>query len=406
MTASAVACPACDHCGLPVPSGRFDPKASHQFCCSGCQTVFEVIHAGGFESFYALRDRLPRRQAPSRRSFEEFDDPAFMSKHAQVRDDELASTELYLEGVHCSACLWLIEKSMAAVQGVTEAKLNFAQSRLSLTWCPSERPLSAIAERLAALGYTPHPVSAGAPHIQRKEERRALMRLGVAGAVAGNVMLLAFALYGGDASGMDAAHRQLFRYMSLIVSIPSVVFAAAPFFRGAWAGLRVGVLHMDLPISIGIVAGFGGGLVNTLRDVGEIYFDSVTALIFLLLVGRLLQRRQQRRASESSELLYALAPSSAHRIDAAGQISRVPLEAIEAGDRLHVPAGDRIATDGVVERGRSAVDVSLLSGESMPVAVRDNDRVWGGTTNLQSALVVRATHTVQASRVGKIAQMI
>ncbi len=398
---------ACDHCGLPVPVALYEPDADQQFCCSGCRTVFEVIHAEGFEAYYALRDAAPQQRAEAvGRSFEELDDPAFRDQYCSPRPDGMLATELYLEGVHCSACLWLIEKSLAREPGVAEAKLNFARARLTLMWRPDQRPLSELAKRLASLGYAPHPARGGTEDAKRLEERRLFIRLGVAGAAAGNVMLMAFALYGGWFSGMDEAHRQFFRYMSLLVSIPAVVYSAGPFFRSAWTGLKAHILHMDLPISLGIMAGFAGGMMNTLRGTGEIYFDSVTALIFLLLVGRLLQLRQQRRASESSELLYALAPSSARRLDEDGVAHRVPLEALRVGDRVEVKAGERIPTDAVVAEGSSSVDMSLLSGESMPVAVRRDDQVWGGTNNLQDDLIVRVTHTIAASRVGKIADMV
>ncbi len=398
---------ACDHCGLPVPSGLIRPEAEHQFCCIGCQTVFEVIHAEGFEAYYALRDSMPEQAIEAHsHTYEEFDDPAFKKQYCTERPDGLLATELYLEGVHCSACLWLIEKSLAREDGVAEASLNFARARLSLLWQPDVQPLSVIARRLAALGYSPHPARGGTEDVKRAEERRMFIRIGVAGAAAGNVMLMAFALYGGSFSGMDESHRQFFRYLSLLAALPAVLYSAAPFFRSAWAGLRAHVLHMDLPISIGISAGFLGGMVNTIRGTGEVYFDSVTALVFLLLVGRLLQLRQQRHAAESSELLYALTPSSARRLDADGVAHRVPLEALQVGDRLEVHSGERIPTDGIVLEGLSSVDMSLLSGESMPVAVRRDEPVWGGTTNLQDMITIRVTQPIQASRVGKIADMV
>lgn len=406
-SSARTAAPACDHCGLPVPPALVEPEGEHQFCCSGCRTVFRVIHEQGFEAYYRLRDDLPGRPAsPAQTSFEELDDPAFAREHCTARPDGLMATELYLEGVHCSACMWLIEKSLARESGVAEAKLNFSRGRLRLLWRPDQQHLSSLARKLAALGYTPHPAWGGTEEAERLEERRLVIRLGVAGAVAGNVMLMAFALYGGWLSGMADDHRQLFRTMSLLVSIPSVVYAAAPFYRSAWTSLRQGVLHMDLPISLGIGAGFLGGLVNTVRGVGEIYFDSVTALIFLLLVGRLLQLRQQRRATESSELLYALTPSSARRLDDRGVARRVPLEAIRPGDLIEVRVSERIPTDGVVHHGSSSVDMSLLSGESLPISVKRDDEVWGGTTNLQDELVVRVTRGVRESRVGRMADMV
>jgi Cu2+-exporting ATPase len=302
--------------------------------------------------------------------------------------------------------MWLIEKAMAREPGVREARLEFGRARLHVAWHPAHTQLSTLARRLAGLGYVPHPARLGSGDAERGEMRRLVIRIGVAGAVAGNVMLMAFALYGGWLSGMADDHRRLFRWASLVVSLPGVLYAGWPFYRSAVSGLRAGVLHMDLPISIGILAGFLGGVVNTVRDRGEIYFDSVTALIFLLLVGRLLQTRQQRRATESSELLFALTPAFARRLDASGASKRVPLDAIAPGDRLEIQAGEIIPADGIVQSGASSVDMSLLSGESMPVPVRRDDEVWGGTTNLEDDLVVVAQKGVRASRVGQIADMV
>lgn len=398
---------ACAHCDLPVPEALVEPEATQQFCCRGCRTVYGLIHAEGLEAYYELRgpdDAAPAPEAAG--DYEELDDPTFVSRYCSARSDGLLTTELYLEGVHCAACLWLVERSLTQLEGVAEARLNFTKAKLRVTWRPDLVPLSAVARRLAETGYPPHPARLGTEEVTQREERKLLIRIGVAAAVTGNVMLMAVALYGGWFSGMAEEYRQLFRWASLLVSLPGVVYSGWPFYRSAYLGLRRKVLHMDLPISLGILAGFTGGLVNTVRGHGEIYFDSVTALIFLLLVGRLLQLRQQRRATESSELLYALTPSSARRLGDDGEAHKVPLEAVRVGDRLEVAASERVPTDGVVESGRSAVDMSLLSGESMPVSIGVDDEVWGGTTNLQDTLVVRVTRAIHESRVGRIAEMV
>ncbi len=400
--------PECSHCSLPVPSSLVEEGSEHQFCCLGCKTVFGMIHAEGLGAYYDLRseddERAPAAVGSS--SYQELDDPTFVTQHCQARPDGLMATELYLEGVHCSACLWLVEKSLERVDGVAEARLNFAQARLKVLWRPDQVPLSTIAGQLAKIGYPPHPARLGTRDVGKEEERRLLIRLGLAGAVSGNVMLMAFALYGGWVSGMAEEHWTLFRWGSLFASLPAVLYSGWPFYRSAYNGLRNRVLHMDLPISIGVLAGFFSGAYNTVVGKGEVYFDSVCALIFLLLVGRLLQLRQQRRASESSELLYALTPSTARRLGEDGEARRVPLQAIEVGDLIEVRAQETVATDGVVESGRSALDLSLLSGESMPVEVKKHDQVWGGTVNLQDTLVVRVSHAVRDSRVGRIADMV
>jgi len=395
----------CTHCGLPVPKGLLREDAEHQFCCAGCETVHGLIHDSGLGAYYSLRDALPGKPAPDPRGFEEFDDPTFNELHVEVRPDGLRQVTLFVEGVHCSACLWLIEKSLLAEPGVAEARLAFARRRLSLIWDPDQTSLARLAARLGRLGYQPHPVVEGGDE-RRREERRLLIRLGVAGAVAGNVMLMAAALYGGWAFGMEEGHRQLFRILSLVATLPAVLYSAVPFFRGAWSGLRAGVLHMDLPISIGIGAGFLSGAYNAVRGLGGVYFDSVAALIFLLLLGRLLQTWQQRRASESSELIHALAPAFATRLDEDGQDRRIAMEAIRPGDRVRVAADERIPADGVVERGASSVDVAWLTGESVPIAVEPGSEVFGGSINQQSELVVRIRSTIERSRVGRVARLI
>lgn len=397
----------CAHCGLLVPSSRYNPNTEHQFCCSGCQTVYEVIQANGFEAYYTLRDQTPKQPAKLvAEYFEEFDDPTFIDTTSTPISGGLLSTNLYLEGVHCSACIWLVEKSLTTLTGVGESRLNYRRSQLRLCWDPKQIKLSAVAQHLARLGYTPHAALDSANDGQQREMHRLIIRMGVAGAVAGNVMLMAFALYGGWWSGMDEQYRVFFQYMSLLVSLPAVVYSAWPFYRGAWNGLKGGVLHMDLPITIGILAGFFGGVLNTIDGEGEVYFDTVTALIFLLLVGRILQLRQQQRAADSSELLYALTPSFACRFQDDGSVQRISPHTIQVGDKILVEPGDLIATDGYIEQGASSIDMSLLSGESEPITVNEGELVWGGTKNLSHRLVFLATQTVKNSRAGQISDLV
>ncbi len=166
-----------------------------------------------------------------------------------------------------------------------------------------------------------------------------LVRIGLAGACAANVMAIAFALYGGMLDGMEPEFAALFRWASFFVALPAVIWGGGVFVKGAWSGLRAGMLGMDLPISLGLLAGFLHGAVNTARGGGDVYFDSLTTLIFLLLVGRYLQRRQQRAAADATELVAALAPSRARLLE--GDVAHeVPLEALLPGAVVEVRAGD------------------------------------------------------------------
>jgi Cu2+-exporting ATPase len=232
-----------------------------------------------------------------------------------------------------------------------------------------------------------------------------LIRIAVAGAAAGNIMLLAFALYGGYFSGIEPEFHRLFRWTSMVLSLPAVLWCAAMFYRGAWGSFRTRRLHMDVPITVGILAGFCWGVHNTIRGTGEIYFDSVAVLIFLLLIGRFIQRRQQRIAARATELLFSLAPATARLVEGT-EVREVPIAAVVSGDLVELRAGDSVPADGVVETGESTLDLSLLTGETRPAPARPGDPVHAGTTNLSGRVEVRVQNTGENTRVGRILRLV
>lgn len=397
----------CEHCGLPVPAGKVDPAASEQFCCAGCRAVYAIIRAEGYGEFYALRDSAGEQGRPaahSGRSFLEFDDASFRDLYCRARADGLAEVALYLEGVHCSACVWLVEKVSLAIPGAVEAYLDIGRSTVTIAFDPASVQLSALARALDDVGYRPH-AQRGTERatLRRKEERALLARMAIAGAIAGNVMLMSAALYSGDFAGMAPEYYELFRWGSMVLTLPAVLWSATPFFRGAWGALRSRASHMDIPISLGIIVGFLSGSYATLFQRGDVYFDSVTALIFLLLVGRWLERRQRQVAYDAAEILHSLAPSTARRYEReTGAGVDVPVETLVAGDWVEVLAGDSLPVDGEVVVGSSAMDLSLLTGESRPERVGEGAKVHAGTVNLEARLLVRATETGESTRVARL----
>ncbi len=410
----------CAHCGLPVPPALVEAAAERQFCCAGCRTVWSVIHEHGLERYYGVRDDSGARARPARvlgRSYAAFDDPLFLERYARPLPGGLCSVELYLEGVHCAACVWLVERVPRVVAGAVEVRLDIGRSRAVVTWDPAVVPLSRIAEALDALGYPPHPFrGVKARDMARQADRAMLIRIGVAGALAMNAMGIAFALYGGIRHGMEPEFARLFRWASLLIAIPALLYPGGVFLNGAWAALRTRTLHMDVPIALGLLAAFASGAVNTIRGTGSVYFESLTALVFLLLVGRFLQTRQQRSAADATELLSSLAPSTARLIEAgpgpadgpagATAIREVPLEALVPGARVEVRAGDTVPADGVVRAGHSELDLSLLTGESRPVSAAPGDAVHAGTVNLTGRLEVEVERAGEETRVGRLMQLV
>ncbi len=397
----------CTHCGLDVPDGLIEAGAARQFCCSGCRVAYTIINEHGLGRYYTLPGQREQAVRPSGRSYEEYDHPAFQDLYVRQMDNGLCSAELYLEGVHCASCVWLVERVPRIVTGVARAELNARRSLATIEWDPRAVPLSRIARQLDALGYQAHPFrGVRRDAMRRKEDREMLARIGVAGAIAINVMLASVALYSGWLGGMDPEWRRFFRWVSLVVVTPSMFWPGRVFLVGAIAAARTRVLNMDVPIALGLAAGYVRGVMNTVTDTGPVYFDGLATLIFALLVGRYLQLRGQRAAADSGELLFALTPSNARIVGDDGVTHDVPAEALLPGLLMEVRASETFAADGVVEGGASAVDSRLLTGESRPQGVQAGARVFAGTVNLSAALTVRVEESGETSRVAKLMKQV
>jgi Cu2+-exporting ATPase len=243
--------------------------------------------------------------------------------------------------------------------------------------------------------------------MRRREDRAALTRIGVAGAIAINVMLAALAMYSGWLQdGMDASLERYFRWLALVLTVPALAWPGRVFFTSALAALRTRTLHLDLPISIALGAGFVRGSINTLSDSGPVYFDGVTMLIFLLLIGRYLQLRGQRLATDASELLYSLTPNAARVIAADESVHEVPVAVLTPGMTVAIRPGDTIPADGTVVDGTSSVDNALLTGESMPQSVQPGTTVFAGTLNVSAPLQVRVDRSGEETRVAGLLRQV
>jgi P-type Cu2+ transporter len=413
MTQSAFLAPAvvsqsratCAHCGQSVPSAAVEPDSAPQFCCSGCRSVFAILHESGLDDYYAHRSASGadvRAAATTGRAYSELDEPEFTKLYCRAAGTGVLGTELYLEGIHCSACVWLVEKVTQVLPGIAEARLDVSRGILRVAWDPSRVKLSEIAAKLDAFGYPCHPLHGlDKDAVRRREDRALLMRMGVAGACAGNTMMLAIALYSGALQGMQADLVQLFRWGSVVVALPSILWSAGVFYKGALGALRTLTPHMDLPISLGIVVGTVSGVVNIVHSHGEIYFDTLTMLVFLLLAGRYVQQRKQRGADSAAELLGALAPSTARLVEGS-TVREVPVETVPIDALVEIRAGEHVPVDGVIVEGTSSLDASLLTGESLPEDVAPGAAVHAGCVNLSSRLVVRAEKTGQSTRVARL----
>lgn len=400
---------ACDHCGLPVPAGLIDPATAQQFCCQGCRTVYQVVHSSGLEDYYRVRSAVEAPQQAvhvGAQRYDALDDPAFLAKHCQTLAGGQMAVDLRLEGVHCAACMWLVERLPRVAPGVISARMQLRDAVVRVTWDPTQTSLTAVAKALDSIGYPAHPARlTSAAHVNRKSEREQLIRLGVAGACAGNAMLLAVALYAGEFAGIETEFANLFRWLSAAIGMVSLAWPGAVFFRGAWSALRVGAATLDMPIALALATGGIAGLVNVATGIGEIYFDSLSVLVFLLLVGRWLQARRQRWADEAVGLLNSFTPATC-RVICNEVVLEATTESLQPGDLVEVLSGDIVPADCVVIDGVSAVDRSLLTGESQPEPTEPDDELFAGTQNIEGTLLARVTSVGQQTRVGRLMDLV
>jgi P-type Cu2+ transporter len=383
--------------------------AEREMCCAGCQAVARTIVAAGFEGYYATRSAAaatPRDLPPAG----VYDDPRAQRQFVAAAGEHVREVSLILDRIRCAACLWLNEQWLRRLPGVTRVDINYATHRAQVAWDERRAKLSEILEAVRAIGYDAWPYDPRRQEaVQRRERRSALWRLFVAGFGAMQVMMYAFPAYLDDGGGtLSAATEQLMRWAGLILTTPVMLFSCRPFFAAAWQDLRRGAVSLDTPIALGLAAGFAASAWATWSGHGEVYFDSITMLAFLLLGARYLETAARQRAARELDHLARWMPSFAERLRDAGDATgeRVAAHELAAGDLVLVAPGERVPADGVVERGRSSADESLLTGESRPVAKQPGAPLVGGSANLEQPLVMRVTRAGAETQAAAIARLV
>jgi Cu2+-exporting ATPase len=453
---AAPAAETCYHCGQPVaPGSDYRVTIDHTaraMCCRGCQAVAQAIVDGGLADYYRHRTApaaTAREIVPEfLRESAVYDHPEIQKGFVQERGDNLREASLMLENITCAACVWLNERTLAQLPGVREVHLNYSTHRARVVWDDTRLRLSDILDAIARIGYRAHPYDPGRSEALREAERKRLLRgLGVAGLFGMQVMTLAEALYFGEWWGIETELQGFFLWVSLLLTLPVLLYSAQPFFAGAFRDLRHRRAGMDVPIVLGLVTAFAGSLWTTVTREGVAYYDSVTMFVFLLLGARYFEQRARRRAGESAERLVRAAPALATRLiysplspadggsegwgeggsvrdvlrppltpipspEGRGERAeracarpdslwgepkeslrmieeQVPVAELRPGDQVRVRPGEIIPADGTVLEGRSSVDESLLTGESRPLAKGPGDALVGGAINRESPLTLR-----------------
>ena len=405
----------CFHCGLPVPNDlHLNVKILGEdrvMCCVGCQAVAQAIVDTGMESYYQYRTET----APTGKELvpeflnqiKSYDIPAVQDRFVKQDSGDFSEVSLILEGITCAACIWLNERYLSSLQGVVDVQINYASHRARIRWNDEQIKLSDIIEAVSRIGYLAHPYDPQRQQeIVERERKSLLRRIGIAGVLGMQVMVLAVALYTGSWWGMEEDFQLFFRWASLLFTIPVITYAASPFFTNAWADIKRRTVGMDVPVSLGISIAFLSSIWATLVQQGEVYFDSVVMFTFFLLIARYFELIARRHTSEATDAMVRLQPTVATRLSDDNVESVVAVADLTIDDMLLVRPGENIPADGVVIDGQTSVDESLLTGESLPVDKGVDSTVIGGSINIASPFRMRVVKVGKGAVLSTILDML
>ncbi|MBW6396832.1 heavy metal translocating P-type ATPase [Roseomonas sp. HJA6] len=389
VSSAALSPACCAHCGARLAAGQ------ERFCCSGCEGAHALVAGLGLGAFYGRRETeagalRPEALAPG----------LDLAPFAVTQRDGTQRLELIVSGLTCGACVWLVEQALAAEPDVLSARASLSARRLTVTWRGEAGRANDLAALLQRLGFRVAPWSPACLRATEDAEGRALIRaLGIAAFGSMNIMLISVAVWvGGD---MGPALRHGLHWLAALIGMPVVLLAGMPFYSSAWRAIRAGRPSMDLAVSLGVLATAGMSLSETLRNGPYTWFDGATMLLALLLAGRVFDRAARRRARQSVAELLALQEGLVSRVLPDGHMEAVQAEAIAAGDRVLVSAGERLRLDGVATTD-ALLDAAATTGESVPRNFAAGDPLPAGAVNMGAAFTMTVT---AAARDGSLAAM-
>ncbi|EGI71302.1 type cbb3 cytochrome oxidase biogenesis protein CcoI [Pseudoalteromonas distincta] len=403
----------CFHCLESVPNG-FSANViiddiAQPMCCIGCQAVAQNIVDQGMTDYYkyrTVRAGKVEQLVPEQLAFIKSYDNEDIQDEFIATNDNISEVLLSVEGITCAACAWLIEKQLLNLKTVKRVDVNTSTNRAMIQWDKTNTPLSEIITSLAKIGYKAYPFQSDIEAQQKQQTAKAyIRRLGVAGLMTMQVMMFAFAMYFGMFSGMDSNFEQYFRWISLVLASPVILYSALPFLTNAINGLKAKQLNMDLPVSLAIFGAFGASCYATFMQVGEVYFESVCMFTFLLLLGKYLEFRARLKASEFTANLQKLLPLTARTINESGEELIIAAKKLKLNDVVLIKAGETIPADGELIKGKTTVDESMMTGEHQPVTKFIGHNVYAGCVNHDGVIEIKINKIGQNTLLNQIIRL-
>lgn len=390
--AAATAQATCYHCGAPCDQGLLE-RDSKTFCCEGCFAVYELLQRNELCTFYQLDEHAGQKPAGVQ-AFQALDVPEISRRyHTRIAGGEAVAT-FFLPQIHCASCIWLLERLGRLVPGVKSSRVSLLERRIAITYEPRRVSLSRLAAVLAQLGYPPQLTHSDTEQQEnRRQNRRLIMQIGVAGFCFGNIMMLSFPEYLASADHVDDILRRFFGWLSLLLALPVFFYSAADYFRNSWQSAKARYFSIDVPIALGLTAMLLRSGFDVISGAGPGYLDSMTGLVFFLLVGRYAQARTYQALSFERNYLSFL-PLAVARLEQDREVI-TPISRLRAGDELLLRNGELLVADAELLSAWAQMDYSFISGESLPVLRQQGARLSAGGRVVGEAIRVRLLQAVQ-----------
>ncbi len=403
---------ACTHCNLIFDESVMITETQHDkelyFCCKGCQGVYHLLESEGLDSFYDKLGDTPLQPATTNTSedLEKFDLEGFKNKYIKTNEDALYEIHLIIEGIHCSACVWLNEKVLHKTDGVIEASINYTNNKAKVIWDTEEVQLSHIIETIRSIGYNAYPYD---PSLQEERANQAkksyYSRILVAVFGTMNIMWMAIAKYAGYFTGMEQNFKDILNVAEFLLATPVLFYSGWIFFRGAYYGFKNHIVNMDTLVASGALSAYIYSIYAMITQSGEVYFDSVVMIITFVLVGKYLEVLSKKHAVDTLDSIMGSTPTEVTTLKN-GVKSLVSIENIQVGDLIELKPGEKVVIDGIVTSGQGSFDESSLTGENEPLFKQKGDEILSGSICIDSVIHYEASKDISASLLTSIVSLL
>ncbi len=398
---------ACTHCNLTFSEDVMIKDDTHYFCCKGCQGVYHLLNDEGLGTFYdKLGDTTLQPASPQNSDLEKFDLEGFRNKYIKKDKDGLHEIHLIIEGIHCSACVWLNEKVLHKLDGILEATINYSNNKAKIVWDPNVLKLSQIIETIRSIGYNAYPYDPALQEERATATRKSYYtRILVAVFGAMNIMWLAVAHYAGYFSGIQQSFKDILNVAEFILATPVLFYSGWIFFRGAYYGYKNSIVNMDTLVASGALSAYIYSIYAMVTQQGEVYFDSVVMIITFVLVGKYLEVLSKKSAVDTLDSIMGSTPTEVTTVKE-GIKSLVSVENIIVGDKIELKPGEKVVIDGLVISGEGSFDESSLTGENEPIYKKKGDEILSGSLCLDSVVHYEASSDASSSLLTSIVSLL